>query len=261
VKPWIRQWVWFWLLLLVTTTAEARVFNFKNEYLASYLRATGGPSGVGKDAFKGAGGTGTSYADSVAYNFSGEIGFLLRFKDRVTFRAGMELLQTKPLKEIAGKNAAGTTTLFNLTSEVLILHPTGTFEFNIAPDTDSRTFLFLGAGVADITVDNEFALTTDGETNFGITSFTEKMEAYGLSYHGGIGYETLMADTVTVSFELGYRYLPINELKFKSDVTTIAQGAVTKGTVVRNADGGKRSLDMSGVYVSMGFRFYIDFTR
>lgn len=257
-----------WLLLativsavFVSQAAQARVFNFKNEYLASYLRATGGMSGVGSDAFKKAGGADTLYTDEVSYNFSGEIGFLLRFKDRVTVRLGMEILQTKPLKEIAGKNSGGDNR-FLLTSEVLILQPTATVEVNIIPNSESRFFIFAGAGLSDITMDNTFAMTATGTSELGgVTDFSEKATATAISGYGGVGYEMLMADTVTVAFELGYRYLPVPKLEFKGDATTIAQGAVVKGGTVLNTDGSKREFDMSGAFVSVGFRFYIDFSR
>ena len=258
-----RAWVTLALLVAVATPSVswARVFNFKNEYLASYLRATGGTSAAGSDAFSIAGGTDTVYADEVAYNFSGEIGFLLRFKDRVTVRVGMEVLQTKPLNEISGKNPSGVNR-FLLTSKVLVLQPVATIEVNLAPNPESRFYFFAGAGLSDVTMDNEFAMTATGTSELGgITDFAEKTTAYGISGHGGVGYEILMADTVTVAFELGYRYLPVPKLEFKNDVTTIAQGAVVKGDTVLNYDSSKRSLDMSGPFVGLGFRFYIDFTR
>ncbi|MBK8203841.1 MAG: hypothetical protein IPK68_16500 [Bdellovibrionales bacterium] len=91
------------LLAFCEFSAQARVFNLQSEYLASYLRGTAGTSRVGDEAFRLAGGSGTSYDDKVSYNFSGQIGFLLRFKGLVTFRVGAELLQTKPLVSIPGK--------------------------------------------------------------------------------------------------------------------------------------------------------------
>ncbi|MCB0384882.1 MAG: hypothetical protein KDD43_05770 [Bdellovibrionales bacterium] len=144
-----RVWGILALLLLIglPSTSWGRVFNFKNEYLASYLRATGGTSAVGSDAFSKAGGADTVYTDEVAYNFSGEIGFLLRFKDRVTVRVGMEVLQTKPLTDIPGKNASGVDR-FSLTSKVLILQPVATFEVNLAPNPESRFYVFAGAGLS-----------------------------------------------------------------------------------------------------------------
>lgn len=241
--------------------AEARVFNFGNEYLASYLRATGGPSGVGTDAFGLAGGLDTVYDDEVAYNFSGEIGFLLTFKDRVTLRVGMEVLETKPLSEAPGTNASGTNR-FLLDSKVLVLQPVATFEVNLLPQPDSRVYFFAGAGLADVTLDNEFTMTATGTAELGgVTDFSEKAKTTRISGHGGFGYEMLMADTVTVAFELGYRYLPLPKLEFKSGATTIAQGAVAEGATLLDGDGTKRELDMSGAFVSVGFRFYIDFSR
>lgn len=247
-------------LIFFSFFSEARVFNFKSEYLASYLRATGGMSRAGDQAFGDSSGVDTTFEDEVAYNFSGEIGFLLMFKDRVTFRVGVELLETKPLVEVPGSDASGTA-LFALNSQAIVLQPVGTFEFNIMPKPDSRLFFYLGGGLAELTLENSYVMTADGETSLAQTDFTEKLKSRAWSGHGGIGYEMLMADTVTVSFDLGYRYLPFSELKFKEDSSTLTQGAAVSNDVALTNSGDKRILDMSGPYFALTFRFYIDFNR
>ncbi len=241
-------------------SAWARVFDFKNEYLASYLRGSTGLSQVGTDAFSGAGGTDTLYNDKVSYNFSGEIGFLLRMKNAFNFRVGIELLQAKPLHGVPGKNTAGDNR-FNLDSEILIYQPVGTLEFDLYPKNNSRAFIFLGAGLADATLENQFTLTTTGQSELGISDFTEKALARRISYHAGVGYEVVMADTVTVSCELGYRYLTLPNFKWSKSTTSLAQGAVSTNDDLLNDDGSNRVIDMSGFFVSLGFRFYIDFVR
>ncbi|MCB0362071.1 MAG: hypothetical protein KDD35_05100 [Bdellovibrionales bacterium] len=261
-----RQLALFWvgvcfLIFVFPISAKARVFDFKNEYLASYLRGTAATSRAGRDAFGYSGGIDTLYEDEVAYNFSGEIGFLLRFRNIVTLRVGMEILQTKPLAEIPGNNASQVQR-FSLNSNLLVLHPIGTLELDMLPSNESRLFIFAGAGLADATLENEYVMTATGTSELGgITDFTEKAVATQLSYHGGVGYERLLADTVTFSFELGYRYLPLPKFKLDKNVTTIAQGSASKNDVLLNGDGSRRSIDMSGPYASIGFRFYIDFTR
>lgn len=249
--------VWFCCL----DSSEARVFDFKNEYLASYLRGTASSSVASDGAFGSAGGSGTTFEDKVAYNFSGEIGFLLRFKNMVSFRVGMELLQTKPLVSISGKNASGVE-LFQLDSEVLILQPLATIEVDLSPTNESRTFLFLGGGLADFTLDNQFTMTSTGTSELGgVTDFSEKATASRISAHAGIGYERLLADTATIALELGYRYLPSPDFKLDKSATTIAQGAVNKSDPLLNSDGSRREVNMSGIFASLGFRFYIDFVK
>ena len=247
--------------VFISDSAQARVFNFQNEYLASYLRATGGLSGVGDKAFAKAGGADTVYSDKSNYGFGGEIGLLLQFENRVTLRLGMEILQSQDLKKIAGKNTSGEDR-FHLTSEIFAFQPKVTVEVNLLPAPESRFYFFFGAGWSNIILDNQFVMTATGTSELGgITDFTEKAKATAVSGHAGIGYEVLMVDTITSFFELGYHYLPVSQLEFKNDVTTIAQGSVVKGATVLNGDGYKRGFDMSGVFVSLGFRFYIDFTR
>lgn len=241
--------------------AQARVFNLQSEYLASYLRGTAGTSRAGDEAFRLAGGSGTSYDDEVSYNFSGEIGFLLRFKGLVTFRVGGELLQTKPLVSIPGKNASGVD-LFSLQSDVLILQPTATLEVDLLSFNESRAFVFAGAGLSAVTLENEFVMTATGTSELGgITDFTEKAVANQISGHAGFGYERLLTDTVTVAAELGYRYLPVPKFKMSNNATTIAQGAASKNDTLLNGDGSSRQIDMTGVFASLGFRFYIDFVK
>jgi hypothetical protein len=248
-------------LVFCEFSAQARVFNLQSEYLASYLRGTAGTSRAGDEAFRLAGGPGTSYDDKVSYNFSGEIGFLLRFKGLVTFRVGAELLQTKPLVSIPGKNASGVD-LFSLHSDVLVLQPTATLEVDVFSLNESRAFFFAGAGLSAVTIENEFVMTATGTSELGgITDFTERAVANQISGHAGFGYERLLTDTVTVAAELGYRYLPIPKFKMSNNATTIAQGATSKNDTLLNSDGSNRQIDMTGLFASVGFRFYIDFVK
>ena len=72
-----------------------------------------------------------------------------------------------------------------------------------------------------------------------------------------LGIEYLFADTVTMLWEFGYRYMVSDDFKHKRDADTII-GPVSRGQNVVNSDGAIRSIDFSGMYASVGFRFYID---
>ena len=49
------------MILSASQVAEARVFSFKSETVAAYFSGSAGPSAVGTDTFREAGGNGTTY--------------------------------------------------------------------------------------------------------------------------------------------------------------------------------------------------------
>jgi hypothetical protein len=255
----MSRWALGVCVFLLGSNAVARKFDFKSEYFASYFRGTGGTSAVGDNAFKGAGGHSTEYTDSVKYNFSGEIGFLINPVDKVTLRLGVELLQAKPLNDTKGTQ--NEQDMFTLTSTVFVFNPLVTVEAAFLTTSKSRAFVYAGSGLANVTMDNQYSFTPLGQTSLGVASdYTEKTEANLIYWHLGLGYEVLFVDNVTAAFDLGYRYLPIEELKYKADIDDMVDsiGSVNKGDVVMNQEGGPRTLDMSGPYIGLSFRFYIE---
>ncbi|NJL24115.1 MAG: hypothetical protein HC902_02320 [Calothrix sp. SM1_5_4] len=123
-----------------------------------------------------------------------------------------------------------------------------------------RYYLFAGAGMADVTVENEYKMTAAGTSSLGVSDFKEKLAASAVSGHVGIGLETHFVDNVTFSADFGYRYLPVSTLKYKGDVATIAQpGGASEGDEARNSDGNKRTMNLGGIHAGLTFRFYLNF--
>lgn len=244
----------FVIALLVGQESQARVFDFKSEILGSYFRGTGGLSLVDEDAYANSSDS-LQFNDGADYNFSGEIGFLFNFRPTLSFRLGFEVLKTNSVEAIKATNSAGTE-MYKVTSSVLVLNPIATMEIHIPITNQTRFTGFLGTGLSGVTVDNEYT-----QVGGSLPDFEEKMEGSLISYHTGVGFETLFVDTVTIMAELGYRYMPISELKYKHDVAQILSqpGSAVKGATVLNDDSSKRSLDMSGFFIGLGCRFYIDF--
>lgn len=241
--------------------SHARKFDFKNESFAGYFRTSLGQSALGKSVYENSSGANTTFADAVDYNFSGEFGFSFAPHDAVVVRLGWEALQARPQEAIDGDKADGTK-LMAVTSTVLVLQPVATLEMNISKDIESRWFVFVGTGSSSMDVDNAYAFTTPGTTEYPAVAgdYTEKSEASLLSTHYGVGYETLMVDNVTATFELGYRNLNATGLKYRFDHTgseTTLQGDKAKGATVVNDDATNRGVNMSGVYLGVMFRFYI----
>jgi len=244
------------LIFILSSRAEARVFDFNKESIAAYLRGTGVLSNAGDKAFSGSSGASTDLEGTVKYNFGGEFGVLFALASDVSFRAGIELYQTKPVSEGKGKSAAGAD-WFDLNSTVFSWGPVGTFEAVTWRGAGSRVFIYAGGGYASITMENEYTMTAAGATALSAASYTEKSEATAIYGFGGIGWETVFADATTLAFDVGYRYMPVSKFTYKADTATI-QGAKTKGSKVVNDDGSGRTLDMGGATMSVSLRFYID---
>lgn len=248
----------FWILILIYLCPQfafARVFDFNDESLAAFFRVSAAMSSVGRDAYGNAGGSGTSFGDEVPYNQSIELGFLLAIKS-VVFKFGAEAYQASTITDAAGKNASGTK-LMDATSKIFVFNPNLVVEYSINFDSQSRSFVGVGAGYSTVSVDNDFRLTSDGQAAFpSVSDYIEKLDATVISYSLNYGWEYSFIDNVTATIEMGYRYMPFDELEHKADYTTF-NGAVTKGDVAINNNGSKRSFDMSGPYVGLAFKFYI----
>lgn len=250
--------VWLSLILLaLSETSAARVFDFSKEKAAAYFRGTAGLSDVQQEAFIHSSGTQSDIDGKVEYNLSGELGFVFGFMGNMNIRLGAEALQTKSLQTKG--NLTGTSQeLFTLDSDVFIFNPNLTIELVIGQRDIFRGYVYGGVGWAMVTLDNKYTMTTLGTTTYtGVSSYTEKSETERFSGHAGAGFEVLMADTTTFSLDVGYRYLPIERLKYKADVVAI-NGNKVKGTEVVNSGAGDfRQFDMSGAYIGATFRFYI----
>lgn len=242
--------------LVLSVTAEARVFDFKKESIAPYFRGTGGLSAVGQEGFANAKGAATTLGDDEAlFNYSGEFGVLFHLMETFNFRFAIEAIQAQEVADLKGNNSSGAE-LYTLESSTFVLHPNFAAEFIHTQSDSLRFFSYVGLGQANLTLENQYQMTTAGETAY-VPSYTEKLEATSVSYFGGFGLEALMVDTTTVQVDLGYRYLKFKELKHKGDLTSI-QGSFGKGDVARNDDGSKRRQDFSGFYLGISFRFYIE---
>lgn len=244
------------LIFILSSSAEARVFDFNKESIAAYLRGTGALSNVGDKAFSKSSGALTDVEGSAKFNFGGEFGVLFALAPDVSFRAGLELYQAKPVSDGKGKSSAGVE-WFDLNSSVFSWGPVGTFEAVTWRGGSSRVFIYAGGGYASITMENEYTMTAAGATALSAASYTEKSEATSIFGFGGIGWETVFADATTIAFDIGYRYMPISKFTYKADTATI-QGAKSKGGKVVNDDGSGRTLDMGGATMSVSLRFYID---
>lgn len=249
----------FLIFAVLAVPAQARVFNYKDSGLAAYLRGTGGFSKVNQEPFAHSSG-GADIEEGSHLNYGGEIGFLFGLSANLHMRVGAEVIQARPVSQAKGTNSSDAE-LFSLDSSVFVFNPNVTFEYVYSGAGNLRFFSAVGAGLADITVENRYTMTATGTSAFGgVQDFNEKMSAQTTSGHFLIGLETLFLDNVTFTADVGYRYMPVKELKYKGDTNNIVSpGGVTKGSTVYNEDGSKRTMDLGGLFAGIAFRFYLNF--
>jgi hypothetical protein len=242
-------------LFVFTLPAQARVFSFSDRRIAPYIRGSIGYSQLQDSAFADSSGANTSIDGTVPWNYSGELGLALGLSDSLFLRFGAELLSGGN-GDITGSSAAGAQ-WFKLDSSVMAFNPNIGVEFIYSTMGNWRFFTVVGVGMAQVTLENRYTMTPAGATALGKPSYNEKAKANAYGGTISTGLEALFTDNVTVMLDLGYRYLPVKELKLTGPVSTVAQPSGKEGDVLKNSDGSTRELDLGGVFASVCFRFYI----
>ncbi len=254
----VRILLSLWILSSVSLKSQARVFSYKDAGVAPFVKVTGGLSALSQNAFDDSSGIDTALEGESKYSYSGELGLSIALSNSANIRLGAELIEHRPV-DGKGKNASGVER-FALRSTVVAFNPNVTLEFIYKNLEDVRFFFYCGAGYADITVDNRYTLSATGTSELGVNDFSEKLSTISYSSHAGIGLETHFVDNVTFVADFGYRYLPVRSLKYKGDVNNIINpSGASKGEEALNHDGNSRNLDLSGIYASLAFRFYLNF--
>lgn len=243
----------WWLALslcVLTARAEARVFNINNESFASYFNITGATSSIGDNAFAGEASSTDTYSGKVSNNYSGEFGFLYA-TPAVSLRFGFEIFKPSALKDVTATNSGGTD-IYKVSSDITAYAPKLGLEINLQKTATFRAFLAAYAGAGSISYKNDYSIMSYPSVN----DHTVEAKGSGTLYGGSLGVENHMTDTTTYVFELGYRQMKFENLKYNKDVTTFS-GSKTAGDPVLDADGNKRVIDFTGGYISLGFRFYM----
>lgn len=239
--------------------SEARVFNYKDSGLGAFIRGTGGLVAVNQDAFANSAGTATVLDDAASsYDYSGEVGFILSITQGVHIRLGAEVLQPVSVNTI-GADAAGTQR-YSLNSSVFVFNPNLVFETVYSTSGSMRFFAEFGVGYATVNVTNDYKMTAAGTSALGVSDFKETFSGTALSGMAAFAFEALFNDNVTFSLDAGYRYLPVTSFKYTSDVNNLVKPTgVASGDPVLNTDGSDRTMNLSGFFAGVSFRFYLNF--
>lgn len=245
------------LIFAGISVAHAKVFDFKSKSVAPYFKASAGiPAGFDA-AYSQSSGAQTQFAKSSTYLYGAEIGALMDLFKELTFRVGVEILSQKTPSNLEGVNSAGSN-LLNLSSTLLIYSPVVGLEYNFYSKTQSRAFFSLTANYASASLDNAYTLTSAGMSQYGLSNnYTESSQSTAVGGKVGLGFESLISDMATLHIEAGYRYLPLSAWSYKNSGQGL-QGNFTQGQSVTNNDGSSRSVNLSGLTLSVGLRFYID---
>ena len=249
---------WLVPLVLMSGVCHARVFNWTDSNFAPYVRGSAGYMNLDQDAFANSSGEGTTMAGKSNYDYGGEIGFMFGLSPKLHVRLGAEVLDAHPVNT-TGMNSSGTS-LFTLNSSVFVFNPNLTIEYVFKASGNVRFFAELGAGYATIQGTNVYSMTSAGTAAYGVPNYTESMTTTTISGQAGAAMEALFTDRVTFILDLGYRYLPVDSLKYSSAVNSIVTpSGATKGSPVLNEDGSQRRFNLSGPYGGAAFRFYLNF--
>lgn len=240
------------IIALFSSVAQARVFDINRDSMAPYVSFSGGPSALGSKAFENEA-TSVSVSGETKYNYGGEFGFLLS-RRLVNVAFGIGILKPSPVNNISGADGGGTQ-VYSGESEILGFVPKVSVEFNLHGDNQSRSFISVSGGLASVTLKNSYTLTAAGTTAYPGVDTVLESKGSGTELAAGIGYEGVLSDSVTYAFQFGYKQLKIDNLKYSKDYNTF-NGAVSSGAAVMNGSS-SRVLDLSGGFISLGFRFYM----
>lgn len=244
---------WGLLFLLTPLIVQARVFNIDKETAAAYFMMTGAGSQIGTNALNGESGAGVTFSGGTNYNYSGEFGFLYS-RPYASLRFGLEIFKPSLLNSAATSGGAD---LYTAQSDIMGYAPKISLEVNLNRGGTYRSFIAVMAGTASMTLKNDYVLTSAGQSAYpGVADHSIEVKGSATLLAATLGYEGLLTDTTTIFVEFGYRQLKFDNLKYTKDVTTFS-GTKTSGDTLENAVGAPRTLDFSGGFIGLGFRFFL----
>lgn len=243
------------LFLLMSSRSQARVFSFADVSLATFFKGNIGMTVLRDQSFRNSsGGETVNFDKLVPYQFGGEFGLLFS-KPFGGFRVSLDLVSPRSLDGVSGSNAAGTP-LMTFDSQISGYGPSAHIEFYLARGKQSKAVLSLGASYLTVNILNSYRLTAAGTSTYtGIVDHTEETSARGFSPIASLGWEFSAFDNVTILADIGYRYLVLSSFTFVRNGTTFT-GTMAPGTAAKNVLGQERTLNLSGLWTGISFRFY-----
>lgn len=252
----ILNWQRFFVLSLVLSSlsANARVFDINSESFAAYFKFNYSPSTLKKTTYEKVSPFGETFSGDITAIYGGEFGFVYSAR-YLNLRFGLEVVRPPTLAVVAS-NSSGTK-LYDLSSEITAVIPKIGIEYNIRQWRESRLYLNGNYGLGNIGMTNSYTFTATGAASpMNGVEYTEEGRGTATLAEGSLGLETLMFDTTTLVLEAGYRQLNFTTLTHNRSATTL-NGSKVKGDAMLNTDGTARTVNMTGSYAGLMFRFWI----
>ncbi len=244
----------FAALLTWGEPSEARVFNFQSETFSAYFGGTFGSSLAGASAFRSSSGIDTQFDKTVQTAASGEAGLAIALSN-VSLRLGVEYLMPRSLEGVIGTDLSGTK-LFDLNSDLSAWIPTVSLEIQAYKTSSSRVLFGAGYGIAFVGMDNDYKFTPSGQSALGVGDYKESSKTQANMGQIYVGYEFHFADAVTAVLHAGARTLKASDFRSLKETNAIS-GQQTENGQIRDMNGDLRSVDLSGAFVGLNFRFYL----
>lgn len=240
------------LLIFILTfsciSAQARVFNMSEGHFAGYFHGTYWSSSI-KNSFLEQESTSTAHSKGFTVNTGGEFGFLYK-SNSVSWLFGFELI--KPTK-ISGQATTGANVDYRYSSDISVFAPKVGLEIVLYEEQNFKLLMNGAVGTATLTTKTEYSALTIAPS----TDFTVQGKGSDNLLSLGVGGEWHMADNTTFYIQTNYRELKFNKIKYAEAVADSFQGAQPSGATITKIDGSNRKLSLTGIYASIGFRFWL----
>lgn len=234
--------------VLFISKADARVFSLQDTQFAGYFSGSYGNSTI-KDSFFESESSATSFSKGFKTNMGGDFGFIYQ-SGYVGWIFGFEVI--KPTKISGGTASSSGTQRYTYDSDIFVFAPKAGLEVTVYQHQNFRISINGSVGTASVTTENKYKSVTIAPN----ADFTAKGEGTAAMITSGAGLEWYMADNATFVFQLQYRDLKFDKLKYSEAVTTF-QGAQADGATMLKTDGSKRKLNFTGLFTNVGFRFWL----
>jgi hypothetical protein len=222
------------------------------ETFAGYFSLSGGSSMLGQEAFEKEA-SGVTYSSKVGYNYGGEFGVVYA-RTAASLRFGIEIIKPQLLDNVKGSNS--TTHLYSIKSDVMAIVPKVTADINLRTTQTARSFVTASAGYANVTLKNTYTMTAAGTAAYPGMDTAAEAKGTGTQLAASLGQEGFLSDNTTYIFEIGYKQLLVDNMKYSKDANLFGTSH-SSGDAMKKTDGESRDLNLGGVVISLGFRFYL----
>jgi len=236
----------------MTHFAWAREFNFTGpSQSGTYLQGTGGPSQLYKAAYDR---SDVSFANEVKVNYTLELGYMAKYKGAL-LSLGLMVVRAQAIE--GAQATLNDVTQYRVSSSLIGYGPEVGLDLILLHGHSMRFYVFGSGAYLITTLKNDYALTTDGQGTYAVPDYTEEGTAYAYLMQGGLGYEVLFADNVSLALSVGYRVFSPTNFTHTRSHTNLDGTSISEGQTMKNKEGTNLALNLNGAFGGFALRFYI----